>query len=42
MVCPGNMCMANLPKGDYDIIIIIIIIVIIIDINIEELDIEAP
>ena len=29
MVCPGNMCMATLHKGDNDIIIIIIIIIII-------------
>jgi len=29
MVCPGNMCMATLHKGDNDRIIIIIIIIII-------------
>ena len=30
MVCPGNMCMATLHKGDNDVIIIIIIIIIVI------------
>ena len=30
MVCPGNMCVATLHKGDNDAIVIIIIIIIIV------------
>ena len=37
MVCPGNMCMATLHKGDNDIVIVIIIIIIIIIMSIQPL-----
>jgi len=38
MVCPGNMCMATVHRGDNNVVVVVVVVIIIIIIIKEEME----